>query len=423
MELDKYRPKTLGEFVGNKVLVRDMLRELKNKLCNILVMGPPGSGKSLVCDLVGEAVSDRFDVLHVKTRQNDDVRQIKDLIDTFVRNKTIESFFSTKQKLVVIDDIDIMLAIDRNFVSFLGSLVSSNAGAAIIMTCNQCEEKRVADLKKKTTVLKLSYPSFKDAFVFLDDVLTKAKIEYEYERLKKMIEAYRCNIRNILMNIHLLDAAPEEVETVRAEKLMTDSNHFDILRRLFKVDTDISDLRYISDSTIVPLMMYENFPKEIFQNRYKMSNSQLFDMFEQIIDNMLDAEIHETHMYHKLDWDMYDNTNIIKMGFINYFLKQCKRKKAARFDAFAFTPILTKLSLKQNFGKKLVAAKAELGIYETENVYRAMDELERQGVNNHELSEAVAGVLYAYVTEVHGHNKTDIAKMKRKRTRTAKQKA
>jgi hypothetical protein len=252
----------------------------------------------------------------------------------------------------------------------------------------------------------------------MNDALTKANVTFDHTRLKSLIEAYRCNLRNILMNVHLLEAPVEEVETVRCEKLMVDANHFEILRKLFREDTELKDLQYIADNTIVPLMMYENFPKEIFANRYKMPTVQLFDIFEQIMDGMLDAEIHESCMFQRMDWDMYDSTNILKMGYINCLLKQCRRKKSTMHDAIAFTPILTKLSMKQNFGKKLIAAKSDKGIYETENMFRAMDELVRLGVtaeHSGELSEAVAAVFYAYASEVHGANKTEIAKVKRKR--------
>lgn len=425
--LDGCRPSKLNEFVGNKATIKDLRNAAAHHPFNVLVIGQSGCGKSLMCDLLAEEVADRYEILHVKTRLTDDHKLVRQLIENFVSSKTIESFFSNKAKLIVLDDIDIMLATDKNFASFVGGLLAPDGGskartsakkkpppalsASVIMTCSTSEERKVADLKKKTTVLRLGNPSYKDAFAYIHQVVDKAGIAYQYADLKELIEAFNCNIRNVVTNLHLL-SEQTVVQNVRVQKQLTEATHFDVVRKMFKMDYDIAQLRFISDNTIVPLMLYENYPKELFHNRYKMSDASALDLIETITDRMLDAELQETYMYQRTDWDMYDMTAIIKMGYINTMLKGCKRKKTGTFDSIVFPPILTKLSVKCGFARRLVPAKEELGVYELENVYRVMDEYALSKCPD--TCDAVSAVYCNYVQEICGKSKTDVAKIRRK---------
>ena len=438
--LDRCRPKRLSEFVGNKATIKALKETAATHPFNVLLVGPSGCGKSLLCDLVAAEIEDRFEVLHVKTRQGEDQRHVKQLVENFVGSKTIESFFSSKAKLVVLDDIDIMLATDKNFASFVVGLIATSGEdgssakgkgkaakgkelkatnaprlkTSIIMTCASSEERKIADLKKKTTVLRLSNPYYKDAFAFVHAAMESNDMAYEYEALKNLIEAYHCNIRNVMMNLHMLQSTDGAIADLRARKQFTEATHFDVVRKLFKMDYDIAQLRFVSDNTIVPLMMYENFPKELFKNRYKMADDAAIEMIETIMDRMLDAEHQESYMYHHMDWDMYDGTAILKMGYINHFLKGCRRKKTGTFDAFTFPSILTKLSAKCGFGRRVAVAKEELAVYELENVYRALDSYASLPGELNGTGDAIASVYCTYAAEIGGKNKNDVSKLRRK---------
>ena len=96
--LIKYRPTNLKDFVGNRVLIKTLVEKVRNFPFHILLIGPSGGGKTLLVDLVFGEFEKEYDVLKINGDETEDMKTLKKLLDNFVNNRTIDSFFSKKKK-------------------------------------------------------------------------------------------------------------------------------------------------------------------------------------------------------------------------------------------------------------------------------------------------------------------------------------
>lgn len=372
--LIKFAPTHVYDFVGNKILIKKLIESLKTHPSYTLLIGPSGGGKTCVCDLILGMYD--YNVLKINGDETEDLKSLKRLLDNFMNNKTIESFFSSRKKVVFIDDVDILMSCDRNVNSFLLGFIddaTKSGRVSVIFTCSSSEEKRLTELKKKISCIRLTNPSQKDVFAYITNILDKEEVIYDHTKLLRLIDVHNNNIRNIFNNLHHLSYSDDEMSEEKQRKLLFDANVFDVMKKLFFFKTSADGLRLISDNNIIPLLLYENFPNELFKNRIRQTKEKYCDSILYINKMFIDAEIQEQFMYQNTEWSMYDNITILKCGSINNQLTKFERKKTRVFDTYVFTQILTKAALRCNYGKKLLVMKRNTKLYDIKNVYYLMD--------------------------------------------------
>lgn len=372
--LSRYRPTNIKEFVGNKVLIKNLLESLRTHPCYILLIGPSGGGKTCVCSLSLDQYD--YDVLKINGDETEDLKSLKRLVDNFMNNKTIESFFSKRKKLVFIDDVDILMSCDRNVNTFLMGFIdeaSKSGRVSVILTCSSSEEKRLTELKKKISCIRLTNPSQKDVFAYITNILDIENFQYDHMKLLKLIDVHNNNIRNIFNNFHHLSLNDVEMKAEKQHKLLFDSNVFDVMKKLFFFKMSVNDFKLVSDNNIIPLLLYENFPNELFKNRVKQTKSKYCDAILYINDMFIDSEIQEQFMYQNTEWSLHDNITILKCGSINYQMTKYDKKKTKTFDEYIFTQVLTKAALRCNYGKKMLNLKRNFGMYDLKNIYYVLD--------------------------------------------------
>lgn len=372
--LATYAPKTLNEFVGNRGVVKTMVETLKKHPSQVLVVGPTGSGKTTLCKLILDTLD--LDVLHINGNETDDVKNLKRLVENFCTNRTIESFFSKKKKLVFFDDVDILLTCDRNVGGFLTTFLDNaikNCSISVLMTCSISEEKRLTELKKKVTYVRLANPFAKDTFVYTSGVLDTEDVEYDPTKLLKLIETFNGNIRNVFNNLHQLALSDDELKQEKQTRITFDCNVFDVMKKVLKHRMTAHDFVIISDNNLVPLLVYENYVNEMFKNKYKQKNSVYITVFNDVISNFIHAEILEQHMYQYTDWSFYNLISILKCGYINHHLNRLETKKTGTYDGYIFTQLLTKSALRCNYNKRMTLIKQSIGVSEVEHIYFLLD--------------------------------------------------
>jgi len=381
MDLAKYKPKQLRDFLGNRLLIKTLKEGIRKVPCHVLLIGPSGGGKSTLCDLLIDTSRDIYDVLKINGDEYDDLKKLKSLINNFVANKTIESYFTQKKKLVFIDDLDILLSSERNAGSFITAFVEDaikSGTMSFILTCSNSEEKRLTELKKKISYQRLMPPSSQDVFVYISNILDAEEYEYDHTKLLKLIEVYNNNVRNILNNLHKLDNTCDQLDEEKKKTLFFDSTAFDVMRILLKKKLGYTEITLVSDSHLVPLLLYENYLPELFKNKVKQSKKEYMDMIINITNGMIEGECIEQYMYLNTDWSMYDLSTYLKCIPINAYVNSIDSKKTTLYDKYIFTQLLTKSALRFNYSKKLKELKSKLNITETDNVFYYMDCLAKE---------------------------------------------
>lgn len=417
--LQRNAPRRLSEFVGNAAATLAGKAQLSKWPFQFCIVGPSGCGKSTFCELL---MSDHsWDILRIKSTAIDDVKGLVKLIDNFVSHRSIESFMCKKQKVVFLDDVDMLMCADRGVSSAIMTFVNDHrkvdkvdkvdkSTVSIIMTCSVSEERKLSDLKKKIDIIRLYNPSPKDALVRVINVLDKEGLAYDAAKVLKLAEAHGGNIRGIMMNLHLLDDDGALTDEKR-QKLMFDTTPFEMTRRMLTLPCRTKDMRAISDNNLVPLLMYENYPTELFSNRMKQSRSKYYEMVSTILDRTVHAEALERYMFCNTDWDLWEPVSILKCGSINMILNTIDRKKSRKDDNLQFTQALTKSATRHNYNRRLMDYKEELGVRDILGVYKAFES------GNLECDAAIA----TYMSQVRKVETKAVKRPSKKKTNAGKQ--
>lgn len=372
--LQRNAPSRLSEFVGNGAAAIAAKAQLAKWPFQFCIVGPSGCGKSTFCDLL--LTENAWDILRIKLTTIDDIKGLIKLMDNFVSHRSIESFMCKKPKVVFFDDVDLLMCADRGVSSVILAFVNEQRKAdhaiSIIMTCSISEERKLSDLKKKIDIIRLYNPTPKDALVRIINILDKERMVYEATKVLRLAEAHGGNIRGIMMNLHLLND-DNALSDEKRQKLMFDTTPFEMTRRMLTLPCESRDMRAINDNNLVPLLMYENYPTELFSNRLKQSKSKYYELVSTILDRSVHAEALERYMFCNTDWDLWEPVSILKCGYINSLLNSIDRKKSRKDDNLQFTQALTKAATRHNYNKRLTDYKDELGVRDILGVYKAFE--------------------------------------------------
>jgi broad-specificity NMP kinase len=340
--LQQVAPKLLKDVIGNKMQIKSLLEILKdNKYMPkiIILMGPTGCGKTLICNLIFKELNFKvYDISTKETLQN---------LEKYITYRSIDCFDKNKvKKIIFLDNIEILINTEKNVFSIIENslplLIKNNI--FLIITTKVSEEKIIVNsLKKNIEIIKLTQPSIKDTFVYLSNVLP----DYDEENLLNIVKKQRGNIRDIVLNLKNSDNELTEIVKYRGYSEYT---NFEIIDS-FMLKSTWQDIDAIlnSDPCMVSYLLYENVLDEIYTNRDATS---IMKSYYQINNAYVIANQIEKYMQDALDWSVYKTVQILKLGSIYVTLNNLKKKKERKNVSFRFSQVLSKLSHRNIMAKK-----------------------------------------------------------------------
>ncbi len=192
--VEKYRPNTMEEFVGNENLKSKVTQYIKTgDVPHLLLYGPAGSGKTTAAKMIGNSID--ADVLILNASDENSVETVRSKVKGFA---STVGFASTK--LVILDEADYL---SPNAQAILRNLMETFSNTCrFILTCNYVE-RIISPVQSRCQTFQVIPPVKKDIAIHLDKILKKEGVQYEPKDLVKIIETSYPDIRKIINTVQL----------------------------------------------------------------------------------------------------------------------------------------------------------------------------------------------------------------------------
>ena len=276
--VEKYRSKTLDEYVGNEQLKQIVHQYLKNNdLQNLLLYGTPGTGKTTLAKLIVNNFD--CDYLYINASDERGIDTIRDKVQGFASSASFKPI-----KIIILDEAD-FLTIQAQ-ASLRNIIETYSRTTRFILTCNYLE--RIIDpLQSRCQVLKITPPSKKEVAQHISTILEQENINYKLEDLALVVNKHYPDIRKILNTCQV-----NNVEgTLKIDKTVLTSNSYKdgVLKELKSPSkSSFKNIRQIlADSNLDD---FEEIYRFLYDNLDEYGNNDLSKA-------MIVIEI-ESYMYH-----------------------------------------------------------------------------------------------------------------------------
>jgi len=192
--VEKYRSKTLDEYVGNDTLKQVIAKYIEqNDIQNLLLYGPPGTGKTTLAKLLINNIN--CDHLYINASDERGIETIREKVQGFASTASFKPL-----KVIILDEAD--------FITIQGQAALRNVietysmSTRFILTCNFIE--RIIDpLQSRCQVLKIVPPSKGEVAKHIVTVLEKENTEYDLDSIKTVVNQFYPDLRKILNTCQL----------------------------------------------------------------------------------------------------------------------------------------------------------------------------------------------------------------------------
>lgn len=256
--VEKYRPSSLENYVGNEHLKTTISRYLEqNDIQNLIFYGQAGGGKTTLAKLIVGNLD--CDYLYINASDERGIETIRDKVSGFA---SVASF--KPLKVVILDEAD-FLTIQAQ-ASLRNVIETFSRTTRFIMTCNFVE--RIIDpLQSRCQVIKIVPPSKGEVAKHLTWILEKESISYTLDDIKVIVNQYYPDLRKCINTIQL----NSKDSTLKLDNsILVSSNYIDkVIDELKKSKPYFNNIRQtIADSNV------EDFD-ELFKALYERASEFL----------------------------------------------------------------------------------------------------------------------------------------------------
>jgi len=257
--VEKYRPQTLAEYVGNETVKETIQQYLDNNdIPHLLLHGKAGTGKTTLAKLIVNTI--KCDSMVINASDENNVDTVRNKVKNFASSMGFAGF-----KIIILDEFDYMTP---NAQAILRNLMETfSKHCRFILTCNY-HEKIIDPIKSRCQTFAITPPTKKDVAIQVTRILDAEKIKYDLKNVADIISSYYPDIRRIL-NTCQLQSAKGELKV--DHQIMVESNFQTKLVDLLKANDDKRN-------------MFMNIRQAVADNRlndYSEMYSMLFDKVDE----------------------------------------------------------------------------------------------------------------------------------------------
>lgn len=368
---DKYKPKTLNDFIINndiKIKIKKWLNDFKTKKntnnCLFLV-GPPGVGKTTISHLILKEFN--YDIIELNASDIRTQKLVRSKIEDILGKRNVLNLLCKKNKeiAIIMDEIDGMTMGERSGLSELikiiapkKNFIAKNKSKYNYLTINpficisNTLDKKLNDLKAKSTFIKFSNPSNFLLNKYAKQILSKENITIDEEILNIIVSKCQFDYRRLLILLEyvyksniVLDKESVINLLENFENKNINHTYYECIDKMFKkyngIDKTIE--LFNSNKSLIPMIIYENFNEYIIKNKTDTKDVKL-DNILKIYKNYSDSDIIDYKISINQCWSLYNTNCIFKCVEPSYIMNNMKKASYNKYNTLNFSSLLNKVS-------------------------------------------------------------------------------
>lgn len=193
---ERFRPKELKDIVlpkKTKMAFKEFIKA--GQIANVLLYGPPGSGKTTLGMILLKEIAARKLTLNASSEDRG-IATIKQKVKQFARTKRI----GKKLNIILLDEADGLTGDAQDALK--NTIDTYHKNCRFILTCNQID-KVIDPIISRCILFEFDTLPAKKVIAFCEKILKTEKIKYSIKSIEKIIKVHYPDIRTIINSLQL----------------------------------------------------------------------------------------------------------------------------------------------------------------------------------------------------------------------------